>query len=200
MGQMVEPAIDALAGFSSFPPTAPRGSTGGADHAVPDGPRRAAKSDPIGQKCGKPIRPFAYHNLRWTQNIGYLLASSGNHDASIPRRSRVAGRYPTPDNISSLSEPSLVWLHRWPHTIGTRDWRRVGRSGSLNDQGRVPSPVIKIPMARNNVAVMDYQVHEIDRVHQFFRGPVRTRLAYPDLIAPVLRLKIHILHDPPHFK
>ena len=89
---MVEPAIDALAGFSSFPPTAPRGSTGGADHAVPDG----EISDPIGQKCGKPIRPFAYHNLRRTQNIAYLLASSGNHDASIPRRSRVAGRYPNP--------------------------------------------------------------------------------------------------------
>jgi hypothetical protein len=97
----------------------------------------------------------------------------------------------------SSSGPSLVWLHSWPHTIGTRDWPRVGRSGSLNDQGRVPSPVIKIPMARNNVAVMDYQVHEIDCVHQFFRGPVRTRLAYPDLIAPVLRLKIHIPHDLP---
>ena len=44
MGQMVEPAIDALAGFSSFPPTAPRGSNAGGDHAVPDGPRRATKS------------------------------------------------------------------------------------------------------------------------------------------------------------
>src|SRR5262249_29553873 len=150
------------------------------------------------RRCGKPIRFFAYHNLRRTQNIGYLLASSGNHDASIPRRSRVAGRYPPPTIIRSLSGPSLVWLHSWPHTIGTRDRPRVARSGSLNDQGRVPSPVIKIPMARNNVAVMDYQVHEIDPVHQVFRGPVRARLVYPNLIAPVLRLKIHIPHDLPN--
>jgi hypothetical protein len=48
------------------------------------------------------------------------------------------------------------------------------------------------------MAVMDCEVHEIDRVHQFFRGPVRTRLAYSDLIAPILRLKIHMPHDFPH--
>ena len=154
---MVEPAIDALAGFSSFPPTAPRGSTGGADHAVPDGPRRATKS--VTRSVRSVVSRFVLSPI--TTSGGRKILGICLHQAVIMTRPYrdvlvwLAGIQP-PTIFRSLSEPSLVWLHRWPHTIGTRDWPRIRRSDSLNDRGRVPSPVIKIPMARNNVAVMDY--------------------------------------------
>jgi hypothetical protein len=153
-----------------------------ASHRRRDGrqPRISSTSQPTGRPAGQMVKPRRPRRLQ-------LLSADRPPRIDWRWRPRCPGRPKTSDE---LSDPI--------HTIGTRDWPRVGRSGSLNDQGRVPSPAIKIPMARNNVAVVDYQVHEIDRVHQFFRGPVRTRLAYPDLIAPVLRLKIHIPHDLPH--
>jgi hypothetical protein len=173
----------------------PRGSTGGGDHAVPDGPRRATKS--VTRSAGGVVSQFVFSTI--TTSGGRKILGICLHQAVVMTRPYrdvlvwLVGIQP-PDN-NSFAERAIACVAA---LLATYEIGHVGRGGSLNDQGRVPSPVIKRPMARNNVTVMDYQVHEIDRVHQFFRGPVRTRLAHPDLIAPVLRLKIHIPHDLPH--
>ena len=142
MGQMVDPAIDALAGFSSFPPTAPRGSTVGGDHAVPDGPRRATKS--VTRSVRSVVSRFVLSPI--TTSGGRKILGICLHQAVIMTRPYrdvlvwLAG-IPTPDNISFVERAIarvvalLATYDRDPRLAARSEKRFAKRSGQSTITG-----------------------------------------------------------------